>query len=297
MDSESQDGAVMTEAHFGEDASAAPCHSPVRDARLPFESHDLDDVRTYYDEKTDAYVRGFGEVFQGSRPASTYDLLSYILRSADLRDGMAILDAGCGVCGPAIWFAKRRRVSIEALNLSPVQTRLAQERVRSKGLDKRIKVREGDFHRLSELYPANSFDRVLFLETICHASDYRQVLQQVMQVLKPGGFLYIKDFYCQDFRSQPGLIKTQLEDLETLNRIYRLALPDLTSLLDLVNELGFTLKYLREPGYKAVFEPWIKFEQIAECAWNPRISYRDLIAGVELFCQKPLARNPAPVAP
>jgi ubiquinone/menaquinone biosynthesis C-methylase UbiE len=285
----------LDNAFTAPEASAQPqTGGPIRDARLPIQSQSAVDVKHYYEEKTAAYIEGFGDVFQGSRPASTSDLLDYILKAADINDGMKVLDAGCGVCGPAIWFAQHRDVWIESLTISPLQVRYARARVAAQCLENRITVREGDFHHLADIYPHNSFDRVLFLETICHASDYRQVLKHVMKVVKPGGFLYIKDFYCQDYRSKPDLIATQLEDLKALNRVYHLALPDLVSTMDLIAELGFKFKYLREPGYDAVFEPWIRFEQSAGLAWNPRLSYFDLIAGMELFCQKPSDHNSLP---
>ena len=270
----------------GNDASA-----PIRDAGKPTQHHTADDVKRYYDEKTAAYMEGFGDVFQGSRPANVSDLLEYIIKAADFYDGYKILDAGCGIGGPAIYFAQHKDLTIESVTISPVQVKEATERVRKAGLDKRVTVREGDFHKLAELYPANSFDRVIFLETICHARDYRLVLEQVWKVLKPGGFLYIKDFYCPDFRSKPDLIETQLKDLEALNRVYQLVMPDLPSLLDLTSQLGFVLKFLREPGYEAVFEPWMRFEQVAGLAWNPTLSYLDLIAGMELMVRKPLDRT------
>jgi len=263
---------------------------PIRDARLPFATQHAADVKQYYDEKTAAYMEGFGEVFQGSRPSSTADLLNYIMKAARFYEGMKVLDAGCGVGGPAVWFAEHGKVQVESLTISPVQVKEAKKRVEAHGVGDRVTVREGDFHKLAEIYPPNSFDRVVFLETICHAQDYRLVLEQVMTVLKPGGFLYIKDFYCPDFRSKPKLREIQLRDLEALNRVYHLVLPDLASTLDLVSEMGFSLIYLREPDYEAVFEPWIKFESIAGLAWNPTLSYLDLIAGMELFCRKPLDR-------
>lgn len=262
--------------------------SPIRDARKPLMAHSAEDVKRYYDEKTECYLEGFGEVFQGSRPASTLELLEYIRKAAELRDGIRILDAGCGVCGPASFFASSHNLAIEALTISAVQVTEARKRVRANGVEKRITVREGDFHRLAEIYEANSFDRVLFLETICHARDYRTVLEQVMNTLKPGGLVYIKDFYCQDFRSRPDLIETQLEDLRALNRCYCLVLPDLPSLLELVSELGFILEYLRKPGYDAVFEPWINFDRVTGQSWSPKLPYFELIAGMELCCRKPM---------
>jgi SAM-dependent methyltransferase len=287
LGSERFDNAVTTP----EASAQKQTGGPIRDARLPIPSQDAVDVKHYYEERTAAYIEGFGDVFQGSRPASTTDLLDYILRAADINDGMKVLDAGCGVCGPAIWFAQHRDVRIESLTISPVQVRSARARVAAQGLENRITVREGDFHQLTDIYPRDSFDRVLFLETICHASDYRLVLKQAMEVLKPGGFLYVKDFYCQDYRSRPDMIETQLEDLKALNRVYHLSLPDLTSTVDLICELGFRFKYLREPSYLAVFEPWMRFEQMAGLAWNPRLSHHDLIACMELFCQRPLEQS------
>jgi ubiquinone/menaquinone biosynthesis C-methylase UbiE len=266
----------------------APQDSPIRDARAPLTIHTAEDVKLYYEEKTAAYLEGFGEVFQGSRPASTKELLDYIIDAAGLIDGLRILDAGCGVCGPSIYFAQKRRLAIEALTISPTQVREARKRIDASHLNGRITAREGDFHCLAQIYQLNSFDRVLFLETLCHARDYRTVIEQAMRILKPGGLLYIKDFYCQDFSSKPDLIETQLEDLRALNRVYCLVLPDLVSLLGLVSELGFMLEYLRKPGYNAVFEPWINFDRVSGVAWTPKLPYFELIAGMELCCRKPM---------
>ncbi len=262
--------------------------TPIRDARMPLAIHTAEDVKLYYEERNAAYLAGFGEVFQGSRPASTRELLDYIIESAALVDGSRILDAGCGVGGPSVYFAQKRRLAIEAVTISPTQAREARKRVDAHHLNGLITVREGDFHCLAQLYEPNSFDRILFLETLCHAHDYRAVIEQAMGILKPGGLLYIKDFYCQDFSAKPHLVETQLEDLRALNRVYCLVLPDLVSLLALVLELGFMLEYLRKPGYDAVFEPWIKFDRITGVAWTPTLPFFELIAGVELCCRKPV---------
>ena len=39
---------------------------PIRDAGTPLAVHTPEDVKRYYEEKTPAYLAGFGEVFQGS---------------------------------------------------------------------------------------------------------------------------------------------------------------------------------------------------------------------------------------
>lgn len=239
----------------------------VRDVRATINQHSVADVKHYYEEMTRDYIEGFGEVFQGSRPASTDELLDYLIQAARLEDGLRVLDAGCGVCGPATGFAERRHLNIEALTLSKVQVDVAKQRIEAKGLQSRINVRQGDFHHLSELYPANSFDRVMFLESLCHAVDYRRAIEQANQVLKPGGFLYIKDFYAIDHRSRPHLLDAHAKDLRELNRLYRLVTPDLTSTVDLISEFGFDIHFIRKPMYTFSLAAWENFMRHTNSYW------------------------------
>ena len=143
-------------------------------------------VENYYDRTTASYIAGFGDVFQGSRPQSTEELLNYILCSSGISDGMRILDAGSGVCGPAIWFAQNRSVSIEALTISQVQVDESIRRISQSGTQNQIKVTKGDFHSLGEIYEHQSFDLVMFMESLCHAENYKTVLLECKNSLSLG---------------------------------------------------------------------------------------------------------------
>ena len=256
-----------------------------RNARQAINQYSTSDVKQYYDKMTSSYIQGFGEVFQGSRPDSTDELVDYLIEAARLQDNLTILDAGCGICGPAIMFAERRDLSIDALTLSSVQVGEAQTRIAKKGLQERINVRQGDFHQLDQLYEANTFDRVLFLESLCHADDYRKVLSQAKHVLKPGGFLYIKDFYAIDNRSRPDLLALQAKDLEALNNLYRLVVPDLPSTVDLISELGFVIFFMRMPEF--IYSPaaWQNFMQHTNQFWIRESG--EAICAMEFLVYKP----------
>lgn len=258
----------------------------VRDVRSPVNQHTVADVKRYYEEWTQGYIEGFGEVFQGSRPTSTDELLEYLIQAARLEDGLRVLDAGCGVCGPALRFAERCSLNIEALTLAQVQVEEAQKRIKAKGLEHQINVRQGDFHHLAQLYPANSFDRVLFLESLCHAEDYRKVLEQAKQVLKPGGFLYIKDFYAIDHRSRPELLELHAKDLQELNRIYCLVMPDLPGTVDIISELGFEIYYMRKPMYAYSLAAWENFMRHTNTFWVRESG--PAIEAIEFLAYKPL---------
>ena len=282
--------AVLTQAlRFGRSlfGGLPRAPQPIRDARRPFATQRTTDVERYYEEMTPAYLSGFGEVFQGSRPESTEELLGYIAEAADLREGMRVLDAGCGVCGPATWFARHRGAEVEGLTVSPLQVVEATRRIAEEGLSGSVTVRAGDFHALDRLYPKDSFDRVLFLESLCHAEDYRRVLEGARAVLKAGGALYIKDFYAVDYRAWPERLAAQAADLHRLNSLYRLAVPDLASLVDLVGELGLTILYMRSPAFEPTYRQWAEYERHAGRSWNPQSGAPgEVIQGIELFCRR-----------
>ncbi len=243
----------------------------VRDARNPISRHTVADVARYYNEWTPDYINGFGEVFQGARPESTEELLEYIKSAARLEDGLTVLDAGCGVCGPATWFAEHGDLTIEALTISEVQVAEAQQRINRRGLQNRVTVRQGDFQQLAQIYPPAHFDRILFLESLCHAEDYRTVLQQAKQLLKPGGCVYIKDFYAIDNRSRPEVLEMQAQDLRDLNQVYCLMMPDIPRMVDTISALGFDIVYLRQPLYEYSSKPWEKFMEESKLYWLPKL--------------------------
>lgn len=266
--------------------SVAQPSEVVRDVRSTVKQHSVSDVKQYYEEWTQGYIEGFGEVFQGSRPASTDELLDYIVQAARLEDGLSVLDAGCGVCGPAIGFAQRRKLNIEAITLSEVQVQEGQKRIKSTGLDHQVKVRQGDFHQLTKLFPAKSFDRILFLESLCHAEDYHRVLEQAWQVLKPGGFIYIKDFYAIDHRSRPHLQNLHVKDLQELNRLYCLVTPNLTDTVDIISELGFDIFYMRKPMYANTIAAWQNFMRHTNTYWVRESG--PAIEAIEFLAYKPM---------
>lgn len=60
---------------------------------------------------------------------------------------------------------------------------------KARGLEAQVWVRQGDYHRLDELYPAEAFDVVYFLESFGHSHDQQKLFEAACRVLKPGGTL------------------------------------------------------------------------------------------------------------
>jgi cyclopropane fatty-acyl-phospholipid synthase-like methyltransferase len=209
---------------------------PVIDQTFP-----VDDVATYYDEWTERYEAVFGEVFQHLKAADHDQLLDHMAEVAELADGERILDGGCGVCGPARHFARRRRVQVDAVTIAPKQAERARELVERDGFTDQITVHVGDFHHLDQVVEPGSVDLVYFLEALVHAHDPAQALRSAFAVLKPGGRVYIKDFY-RGRSDDPAYQRVIDECVEATNRICHLTIRNTEDMVSWVEQAGFEVE-------------------------------------------------------
>jgi ubiquinone/menaquinone biosynthesis C-methylase UbiE len=217
-------------------------------------------VGLYYDEWTSRYQASFGDTFQACRPTETSDLHRYILESSGVQDGERILDAGCGVGGPSMYFAAHRKITIDAVTVSAVQVATARRLILEAGLSKRIWVHLGDFHKLHERFPEATFDRVLFLESLSHAADPTEPLRSVFKVLKPGGIVYIKDFFEKHYDDveRQELVR---EMIARVDRAFVLKTPCLRHTVKVLRQIGFLEQHTGPVGFTNDIGTWAKFNQ------------------------------------
>lgn len=202
------------------------------------------DVAKFYNEQTSNFLNVYGSVIQAFRTKNISTLLDYQINAIGLNSRTKALDAGCGVCGPAIYFAKKLNCQIEAITISSQQVELAKIKIKEEGLSNHINVIEGDYHTLEEYYSENTFDVIYFLESFGHASNHEQVLHSAWQVLKPGGSVYIKDLFIKKapYRSLESGIEREIKNI---NSAYHYNVPDLNIILDSVRKKGFILSSLK----------------------------------------------------
>lgn len=164
----------------------------------------LERVRAYYSANLRAYLDDLGTTWQGGllaeddlgTPAALDPRRSNLrlARRAGVRAGLRVLDAGCGVCGPAIDIAGAfEDVAIDGVTLGRDQAREARRRIAAAGLGARVRVVTADFHALP--FAAASFDLALFLESSGYADDLERLAGEVRRVLRPGGGLYVKGVF------------------------------------------------------------------------------------------------------
>jgi ubiquinone/menaquinone biosynthesis C-methylase UbiE len=84
----------------------------------------------------------------------------------------------------AIYFASKLELSFECITISQLQVEIAQGKIAENNMRGKIRVSRGDFHCLPDQFPPDSFDRVLFLEALCHSNDFSRALSAAYAVLK-----------------------------------------------------------------------------------------------------------------
>lgn len=201
-------------------------------------------VGEFYDSASHAFLKVYGDVIQAFRTHDLGNLLGYQATVMQLRPGMKLLDAGCGVCGPAIYFAQHHEVSIDAITASAVQRQEAMRRIQASGLQDRIHVVQGDYHRLSQHFQAGTYDVVYFLESFGHSPEKATALAAAWDMLKPGGTLYIKDLFIKEaaLPAHAGEIK---QNVHRINTAYRYNVGDLNAVLTAIRRKGFILSALK----------------------------------------------------
>jgi ubiquinone/menaquinone biosynthesis C-methylase UbiE len=198
-------------------------------------------VADYYEEWTERYVLGFGDIFQSKQAKNDEQLISYYIDQMGIRDGMRLLDAGCGVCGPAVKIAQSKDVVIDAYTLSLKQLEIAEKKVHEEGLKNQVNPRLGDFHHFNSV-PDNHYDIVYFMESLVHSSKPKSALIEAKRILKPDGVLYIKDLF-EKTPYSVNEISAIKRWVKHNNKYLALNITKKENILKIARDLGFQLEF------------------------------------------------------
>ncbi|MCY4418809.1 MAG: phytanoyl-CoA dioxygenase family protein [Cytophagales bacterium] len=201
-------------------------------------------VSFLYDGYFEDFKNTYGDVIQSFRTQDVEGLLSYLWKKLKIKSGDVVLDAGSGVGGPALYFAKRACFDLHTLSISARQHLvLSQEVEKRTDLLANIIPRLGDYHMAPDYYGDNFFDLVYFLESFGHSPEKEHLLSVLWRILRPGGILYIKDLFKRrvSHKKEQRIID---KEVQKINLAYAYDVSDLEQLLASARKTGFIIRHL-----------------------------------------------------
>jgi cyclopropane-fatty-acyl-phospholipid synthase len=119
-------------------------------------------------------------------------MLSLTCDRAEIRDGMQVLDLGCGWGSLSLWIARTHpRCRVLAVSNSKLQREFIMGRAERRKL-LNLEVVTADVNRFD---PGRSFDRIVSVEMFEHLRNWETILSRMAGWLKPGGKAFVH-FFC-----------------------------------------------------------------------------------------------------
>ncbi|MCB1148107.1 MAG: class I SAM-dependent methyltransferase, partial [Leptospiraceae bacterium] len=123
-------------------------------------------------------------------------MLQKTVERAELKDGMQILELGCGWGSLTLFMAERfPRAKITAISNSSSQRKFIEKTAKDRNL-KNIKIITKDMNKFQV---SGKFDRIVSVEMFEHMRNYELMFQKISSVLKPNGKMFVHIFTHKSF--------------------------------------------------------------------------------------------------
>ena len=232
-------------------------------------------AKQFYDLATDFYEFGWGHSFHFApcqkKESFRASILRYeqrVGRAIGCREGMCLLDVGCGVGGPMRTMARHFGVRVTGINNNDYQIGRGRRHNRAQGLDHLCSFVQADFGNLP--LAGNSYDGAYEFQATCHAADRRGVYAEIYRVLKPGAS-FVGDEWCLTplyDASNPDHRRIK-KDIEIGN-----GLPDVATIADV-------LEAMRSVGFELREHADLSAAGSSETPWYRPLSAAWSVAGIQ----------------
>lgn len=168
------------------------------------------EIRSHYDWATPFYRLLWGRhihhgLWNGDEDprVAQQHLVTTMIELANIREGMRVVDIGCGMGGSSMELARLAGCRVTGVTLSPVQRFWAAAESRLRGLAARTTFLRDDAERIE--FSPGSFDVVWSVECTEHLFDKPAFFQRAARWLRPDGTMIICAWLAGDDDLPPNL--------------------------------------------------------------------------------------------
>lgn len=161
-------------------------------------------VRDYYDLYNELMAWSWGESLHFA-PLAPHETLEdskirhqrLMIDKLDLKQGMTVVDIGCGIGGPMRRVVREADVRVVGVNINKIQLEKAKRLNAEAGLDHMVDYLACSFMDMNVIKD-NTFDRGYAIESTCHAPDKQSAFEEIFRVLKSGALFWGQEMCLTD---------------------------------------------------------------------------------------------------
>ena len=220
-------------------------------------------VKEYYDLCSELMVFGWGESLHFA-PLSPRESLEdsktrhqrLMIAKLELREGMTVVDVGCGIGGPMRRVVREAGVRVVGVNSNEIQLEKAKSLNTDAGLDHMVDYLACSFMDMGAIAD-DTFDRGYAIESTCHAPDKTGAFAEIYRVLKPGALFWGQEM-CMTDKFDPGDNRHRALKKELMRGI---ALKDIATMSEVnraLETVGFQVIEAKDRGVEenGSITPW-----------------------------------------
>ena len=174
-----------------------------RDAGAADYDH-TDTVKEYYDISSELMIFGWGESLHFAPLSPDESLVDskvrhqrLMIEKLELREGMTVVDVGCGIGGPMRRVVSEAGVRVVGVNINEIQMEKAKGLNAEAGIDHMVDYLVCSFMDMASVEDG-TFDRGYAIESTCHAPDKAGAFAEIYRVLKPGALFWGQEMCMTD---------------------------------------------------------------------------------------------------
>ena len=201
-------------------------------------------IKHFYDASSHVWVDRWGEHMhhgyygqngkdKKDRLQAQEDMITELLKWADVRQADFILDLGCGAGGSARFLHRKLGAYVLGVTLSPVQTAIAHDYNIAENTENKIVIKVQDMLTLKN--SDERFDLIWSLESAEHIENKAELMHLCYELLHPGGTLVMATWCIRE--EQSVFSSSEQKIIDRICRYYHL--PPMKS-IEALNQIAMT---------------------------------------------------------